>query len=228
MVSGKRVMVGMAVILGFALAAGAQFMREGPPPLLGAFNPVLGSGAQYQVTTRDHKATWTYAVVGKEKVESAEGYWLEMRMVTEDGKGSIMKHLIVMRGDVPDIKRMILQMPGQPPMEMPMGMMGGMMERGMPERASAGKGDLGEKIGTETITVPAGTFLCDHYRTKSEAGTGDVWLSTKVPPYGMVKMTSQDVTMVLQKVLSNETSQIKGSPQKMDFRMPQIGVEEEE
>jgi hypothetical protein len=153
-------------------------------------------------------------VVGKENVEGAEGYWLEMRLEGGREGGVVMKHLMVMRAGQPEIKRMIMQTAGQPPMEMPMGMMGGMMRRGQPAAEEKG---MGEKIGTETVTVPAGTFTCDHYRTETDKTTADVWVSPKVSPYGLVKMTSADMTMVLTKVLANETSQIKGEPQKLEM-----------
>jgi hypothetical protein len=48
----------------------------------------------------------------------------------------------------------------------------------------------------------------------------DVWISSKVPPYGMVKMSSAEMTAVLEKVLSNETSHIQGEPQKMNIPFP--------
>jgi hypothetical protein len=50
----------------------------------------------------------------------------------------------------------------------------------------------------------------------------DVWISSKVPPYGMVKMSSAEMTMVLEKVLSGETTHIKGEPQRMDMQRPQF------
>jgi hypothetical protein len=130
---------------------------------------------------------------------------------------TVMKQLVVTGGDKPQIKRMIMQMPGRPPMEMPMGMLG-MGQRG--QGAGAGDTSPGEKVGSETITVPAGTFECDHYRKQGPRGTTDVWVSTKVSPYGMVKMISPDMTMVLGKVLSNETSHIKGEPQKINIPLP--------
>jgi len=130
----------------------------------------------------------------------------------------VMKHLMVLGGDRPQIKRMIMQSPGSPPMEMPMGMMPGMGQRG--QGAGAGDTSPGEKVGSETITVPAGTFECEHYRKTAPHGTVDVWISSKVSPYGTVKMTSGEMTMVLEKVLSNETSHIKGEPQKMNIPLP--------
>jgi hypothetical protein len=36
----------------------------------------------------------------------------------------------------------------------------------------------------------------------------------------MIKMTGPEMTMVLKKMLSNETSHVKGEPQKMNFQMP--------
>jgi hypothetical protein len=36
----------------------------------------------------------------------------------------------------------------------------------------------------------------------------------------MVKMSSAEMTMVLEKVLSNETSHIQGEPQKMNMPFP--------
>ena len=81
---------------------------------------------------------------------------------------------------------------------------------------------MGELVGTETVTVPAGTFTCQHYRKQEQERHRDMWISTQVTPYAMVKMTGPDMTMVLKKVLTNETSHIKGEPQKMQLPgMPQ-------
>lgn len=210
----KKIAVVLAAVFGITGLAGAQRMAQAPS-MPGEFKPVVGAGAQYEVTTKkNEKVNWAYAVVGKEAVGGAEGYWLEMRL--EGGKegGMVMKHLLVVRGGKAEVKRMIVQTPGQPPMEMPMGMMGGMMARG---QQAASEQDLGERIGTETVTVPAGTFLCEHYRSKSGKTPADVWVSTKISPYGLVKMVSEDSTLVLTNVLANETTRIKGEPQKLEM-----------
>ena len=222
----SRVKTGAVVIalaLGFATGAWAQGMRGGmgrqAPRLLGEFKPVVGSGAQYQMTAKNGTMSFAYVIVGQEDVEGSAGYWMEIRSENPGMPGEmVMKQLIVAGGDKPQIKRMIMQMPGRPPMEMPMGMMSGMGQRG--QGAGAGDTSPGEKVGSETITVPAGTFECEHYRKQEPRGTVDVWISSKVPPYGMVKMSSAEMTMVLEKVLSNETSHIKGEPQKMDMSFP--------
>jgi len=206
--NARRIGLMLVMVVGLAAVAWGQKMAQ-PPPMMGEFKPVVGTGAQYEATAKGQKYMWTYAVVGKETVQGQDGYWLEMRMEGMPQGNMIMKQLIVMQGGKAEIKRMINQVAGQPPMEMPM-----MMMNMMKGKQQASSGGMGEKVGTEPVIVPAGTFLCDHYR-KSGAATADLWVSSKVPPYGMVKMASADLNMVLVKVLSNETSQIKGEPKKM-------------
>ncbi len=221
----SRIKMGTLVIalaLGFATAGWTQGMRGGmgrqAPRLLGEFKPVVGAGAQYQMTAKNGTMSFAYVIVGQEDVEGSTGYWMEIRSENPGMPGeTVMKQLIVTGGDKPQIKRMIMQIPGRPPMEMPMGMLG-MGQRG--QGTGAGDTSPGEKVGSETITVPAGTFACEHYRKQAPQGTVDVWISSKVPPYGMVKMSSAEMTMVLEKALSNETSHIQGEPQKMDMPMP--------
>jgi len=223
----RSIVIASICCLGLSAAAWAQMGRMGmgmrPPNIPGEFKPVVGSGAQYKMSGKQGDMDWAYAVVGKESVDGAEGYWMEMRLLGGKGAGAIMKQLMVISGSQPGIKRMIMQMPPRPPMELPIGMMGmmGGMARNAPEsHAGGGPHELGEVVGTETITVPAGTFETQHYRRQDGTGTSDVWVSTKVSPYGLVKMTSPEMSMELEKVLSNETSQIKGEPQKMGMGMP--------
>jgi hypothetical protein len=171
------------------------------------------------MTMKDRTMQSAYAIVGQEDVEGSTGYWMEIRTEGAGMPGeTVMKQLLVLSGDRPQIKRMIMQPPGRPPMEMPMGMMPGTGQR----QQAAGQSDSspGEKVGSETITVPAGTFECEHYRKQEPHGIVDLWISSKVSPYGMVKMSSGEMTMVLEKVLSNETSHIKGEPQQMNMPLP--------
>jgi len=208
-----------ALMVGVTASAAAQFGHRGPqaPQIPTPFKPVVGSGAEYQFTSKKENADFTYAVVGQEQVDGANGYWLEIRIANaKKMKGeTVMKELVVMNGSQPDIKRLIMQPPGRPAMEMPASVMA-MMKQHAPSNKDATK-NLGHKIGTESITVPAGTFECDHYRTQEEGSPVDLWLSTKVSPYGVVKMVRNDSTMVLQKVLTNATSHIKGQPQKLQM-----------
>jgi len=219
----KTAFVAIIMAMSFASLAWTQGMRGGmgrqAPRLLGEFKPVVGSGAQYQMTTQNRTSSFSYAIVGKEDAEGGIGYWMEIRSQSAEMNGEmVMKQLLVVSGDKPQIKRMIMQMAGRPPMEMPVGMMQGMAHRG-----GGGSGDTspGERVGSETITVPAGTFDCEHYRKQEPSGTTvDVWVSSKVSPYGTVKMTSGEMTMVLEKILTDEKSHIQGEPQKMNIPFP--------
>ena len=210
----------VAALLSVAGLARPQMMMR-PPDIPGVFKPVVGEGAEYQITSSDGKThDWAMAVVGKEAVDGQDAYWYEMRTNSERGGKVVMKQLMVMQPGNVSIKRMIVQPPGRPPMEMPVAMMNMRMPHGpQAPQAEAGSGHgMGEVVGTETVSVPAGTFECQHFRSTGEGKTSDVWVSSKVSPYGMVKMTSSDGTsMVLQKVLEHESSQIQGEPQKLNM-----------
>jgi hypothetical protein len=90
--------------------------------------------------------------------------------------------------------RLIAQMPGSPqPFEMPV------------ERSHSTGDKLSEemekwhKVGAETITVPAGTFLCD--RWSKDDGKGEVWVSSKVSPMGMVRQVSENSMLFRQQMM---------------------------
>jgi len=196
----------------FAGQFGGRGMTPQAPPMVGAFKPTLGAGSEFQLTTKDRSINFTMLVVGKETVNGGDGYWMEQRFGGGGMPGEmVQKQLVVTQDGKPDIKRMIMQPPGQQPMEMPVGML-----RGGMQQARAGEGtDPGEKLGTESVTVPAGTFDCEHYRKQTQHGTFDYWISSKVSPYPMVKVTGPEMTMVLVKILSGESSHIHGEPRQM-------------
>ena len=191
-------------------------MMSSLPQMPGMSNPVVGSGAEYQMSSKGKDMDVAWAVVGKEDVSGSPGIWIETRMQgAEMGGEMVTKMLVVTTGQDAGMKRMIMQQPGRPPMEMS-GMMMGLMKGGQPKPAT-GKPDYGELVGTETITVPAGTFECQHYRKQENGGPIDFWVSSQVTPYALAKMTASDVTMVLKKTLTGETSHVKGEPQKLQM-----------
>jgi hypothetical protein len=211
--------LGVVVALMASLAAGAWAQRGGgmgpraPSMPMTWFNAVEGSGAQYNATVMGKTSSFTFVVLGKENVEGKDGYWIEIRSEGGPMPGEmVMKALTVVNEGKGEVKRMIMQMAGAAPMEMPMGM----MSMAKQQQPAADAGGPGEKVGTESVTVPAGTFDCDHYQKKDMQGkTVDSWVSTKVVPYGLVKMTTAEMTLELKKTLSNETSHIKGEPTAM-------------
>lgn len=217
MSSVRSVVLTTAAVLGIAISAFSQGMMR-PPHVPGEFKPVVGSGGEYQMTMKDGKTqAFAMAVVGKETVEGQDAYWLEWRMDSQRGK-ILMKQLMLVQPGNTAVKRMIVQTPGRPPMEMPIGMMAMGMQHEHQMESQAGGHGMGEMVGSQTVTVPAGSFDAQHFRSTDNGRIADVWASAKVSPYGLVKMTSSDGTsMILQKVLDHEGSQITGEHQKMNF-----------
>src|SRR5580700_6535701 len=188
-----------------ATAAAAQMGSFSAPHVMGFWNPVVGQGATYSMqSAKGDKTEMQIAIVGKEQVDGKDAYWYEMSF--NQGSGPmIMKSLMVLSGLDTHVSRMIMQMPGRPPMEMPMQMMQSHAQPPTDVR------NEGEDLGSESITVPAGTFTCEHYRTKN--GQGDVWVSQKISPYGLVKSKTNDTSMELTKVVTGAKDQITGTPQ---------------
>jgi len=206
----------LAAILIMASAAGAQFGRRSPAPQMkGMWSPVVGSGAAYELDGREGKMEMEFAIVGTEMVAGKTGHWLETSFKGRQG-AMVQKMLVVLESDRIQIKRMIMEVPGQGAMEFPLEMMAR-----MGQSTDQGHGDISKEadvVGPEEITTPAGTFQTTHYRSKDKSA--DMWVSEKVAPYGLVKMTSKDGNMTLVRVLTNATTKIKGTPRKFDMGMP--------
>lgn len=217
----------MILVVGTALTASLWAQRPGGMNPLGGIpgfglqNPSIGSGSEYEIDSKGKQMDMSIVAMGKEDVGGDTGYWMEMRINSEQTGGEmVMKDLVVSSSSNAGIKRMIIQRPGQPPMEMPammMNMMAQHQSAPITSRGEGGPAGTGELVGTESVTVPAGTFNCQHYRKTDTNGTTDLWISTQVTPYALVKMTGPDTTMTLKKVLSNESTHIHGEPQQMNF-----------
>ena len=200
-------------VLALAVPAWAQF---GPrsPGISGVFHPVVGQGSAYEIKGNDQPAKeMEMAVVGKEDYQGQTGYWLETSFQGSERGPAAMKMLMVMEGPNPGPKRMIMMMNGQAyefPMNNPM--MGQRMAQSAPHDIRSDKSIV--RVGTESITVPAGTFSCEHYRASD--GSSDFWISDKVSPWGLVKSVSKDNTMILTRQITNATSKITGPVKPFD------------
>jgi hypothetical protein len=210
----------LAVSLSLALAprVSAQ-MTMSAPELRGVFKPVVGSGAGYDFVKSDsQKMHFDIAIVDK---DPGGGYWTEYSIADPHSKGTVyMKMMVAQRGDDVAVEHMIMQIPGQPPMDMS-AMMQGM--GGMAHAKQSQKIDIrseGQNLGTESVTTPAGTFSCQHWRTKDGS---DVWISDKVTPWGLVKMSGKDGTMTLARVITDAKTHITGTPVSMEDMMKGMG-----
>ncbi len=189
---------------------GSEFFRR--PAITKVFNPVVGKGAEYETSRTDSKGgarMMQMYIVGKESVDGKDGYWMEIVSSGEKDKTFVGKTLFTK--DDFQFRRMIMQMPGQPAMEMPF--------KPNDERSQKVEERLSEwrSVGTETITVPAGTFLCEHW--KDDKNNSDAWTSDKVTPFGMVKESGPHNTMILTKLLTDMSDRITGPVQTFDPQM---------
>jgi len=180
-------------------------VRPTPMPR-GLFTPVVGAGAEYEITTAEgQKMNIEFAIVGKEAVNGHDAYWMEW--TTNAMGGEMVMKVLTVPGDTTVTTRTIMQMPGRPPMEMPQQMAGRMNSQSVPADIHA----VAEQVGSESVTVPAGTFTCEHYRMKD--GSGDTWVSAKVSPFGVVRHQGKDSTMVLTQLITDAKDKIVGTPQ---------------
>jgi hypothetical protein len=213
-----RVLAGGLICLGLLTTAHAQMGANwfNKPAIAEVVNPVVGKGAQYQTIRRDQDDAkpeiQEMTVVGKESVNGKEGFWLEMAHQDKREAGMGYAKVLFTKDDF-QFHRMIMQQPGQQAMEMPF------------HPSDKTKSQMHEEVekwsaaGTETITVPAGTFTCKHWKKdKGANGSGDseIWTSDKVSPFGIVKEVSPGRTMVLVKVITDAQDHITGPVKTFD------------
>ncbi len=195
-----------------------------PPTMSGIWSPVLGVGSVYDDldTKTNSKRQMQMAIVAKDTVDGKDGFWMEILRTEDNGQQSVAQILIVRDGAQLNFTKMVFQAPGQPPMEISMQMMTMMAGRrggAAPPTSAAVDARLGggTVVGKETITTPAGTFDCEHWR--SADGASEAWFSSKVNPWSLVKSVSQNSTMTLIKVVTDAKSHITGTPVKMEDMM---------
>jgi len=72
-------------------------------------------------------------------------------------------------------------------------------------------GNFGTLLGIETLKTPAGSFECRHYKQKTQQGEGDVWMSDKLLPSGLVQTTvaSLGARITLEKTGTGAAAKIK-------------------
>jgi uncharacterized protein DUF3108 len=211
-------LAGFCFVLLCALAlshsTGAQMgMGMRGPSVTGVWSPVVGSGAAYQMENkREGKREIEIAIVAAETAAGKPGHWMEMSFKDPKSGQMVMRQMMALEGKEMKVLRMVFQQGDEEPIEMPMQMMA-MMGGQQRQQKSDVRSDA-EKVGTESITTPAGTFECEHWRSKDKSS--DYWVSEKISPWGLVKMTSPDESMVLVRVVTNAKTKIRGTPRVFD------------
>ena len=191
------------------------------PKFFGIFSTKVGAWSEYAVTEAGgKKSTMRNAIVGKE----GDAFWYEVA-ITEGGSRNIIK--MALTGDpnnTENIQRLIMKNGDQPAQEMPREfvMMGRRMATHMFEARSgssvADQPNLTvQDAGTDTVTVPAGTYKVSRNRILDAAGkvlaTYD--FSDAVLPLGVVRSETDKVRLELIATGMNAVSLITEQPTMM-------------
>ncbi len=177
------VCVAVILCLSAATSAPAQMGRMrgggmfGSPGLSGLWHPVVGTAAYYSVQKVGRPVEpFNFAVIGKETVQGKDGVWVEFTMGGERMGNVLAKELVVFDPVSMRIQTFkgVVQMPGRPPMEIPEEMLHQTQQQPLQFKdARADSFDL----GSQSVTTPAGTFSCEHYRGKN--GSSEFWSARK-------------------------------------------------
>jgi hypothetical protein len=204
----QRVTAGVALL---SLSTGAM-ARAQCPGMENFKPPTPGSWAEYKTD----EGTMRMALLGTE-ARNGQNY-MRMEMAMTSNRGPMIMQMLVPGWpyEVGGIAEMVMQQGGQPAMRMPQQMLSMMASR-MPKDAvaEACRNATGQRVGEETITVPAGTFSTIHFRDAQH--NTDVWVNPQLP-FGMVQVKSEHGSMVLTGRGTDAKSQITGPMQDMPMR----------
>lgn len=155
--------------------------------------PAVGSWVEYDFQSSGQSGRSRIAVVGTETRGGRELTWYEMSF-DAGGQSGIMKMLaeggFYQAMSDKKIEEMVIKAGGQPAMKFS----GAMMERIRGQMSSDPASEFSkgcedaERVGVESVTVPAGTFDAVHFRVVSGGSPGDAWIVEGMP-FGMIKWT---------------------------------------
>lgn len=193
--------------------AGAASAQESLSPFSRAktlWNPIVGSGALYQMEVEGDAAsngTMEVDVLTKERVNGKDAFWLQV-VGKRTGKPEWVWRMLVGDDASHETFRSVFRLSGHSPIELPVPKKSAQDYH--PENAT--------DLGRETLAVPAGTFVCEHYRYRSKnSSIEETWLSKKVVPWGVVKEQSthngKPVRMTLLKVSTGVNDRFSVTPQ---------------
>jgi len=213
------------------------------PSFARVWNLTVGSAAVYDVDSQRGKSTVELAIVGRKPVDGWDGYWVEISSRPEGHTGeAVVKALIYRDGLDIVFVGMILQLPGEAPMELTkyfpdawvldyswiLAGYGPVFEEpyrsetqrdiGVMVTAQAGTNiPKAQELAAENVTVPAGTFSAHHFRYTHNSG--DVWVAEQAAPFGLVKALMKDhTTMTLVRLGTNAKDKITATPQPFNVK----------
>jgi hypothetical protein len=180
----SRALALVVLCLSVSRVAHAQGMGGPAPPLPLAVDlkkVPAGSWAEYSMTMGQMPPMKSrMALVAKGPTTNTIEMTMEGGMMAMAGKLTLQTVVAADQKAPEPIKKTLMQIGENDPMDLPVN---------PNQQQQFKKPDPKSLVKEETIKVPAGTFKTKHYRDKTPAGdTSDFWISTDVPPFGLVKV----------------------------------------
>ena len=200
-----------SLALAAVLAAAPVYAQANPCATKAPKLPAAGGWSEYQADSGDFRLLYLGHETAGERIE------MTATRTMRNGQAGHMVMQVVVDGwpyEMTEAKEVVMQMGDNPPMKMSEQMLAMMRSRMPANREGLTREMCGRmaEVGTESVTVPAGTFRTTHYRDTQ--GGADVWISQDVP-FGMVKAVSAQGTIQLKAKGTGGASQVHGTPQEM-------------
>lgn len=184
-------------------------------------DPQIGHFAEVEFSDPEEgRMTIRFAVIGDEKVEGREHYWIEVASSPPGAEGNVIAQMLVpgYPFEQKDIKGYIVKLPGKRAQRMPERMIEMMMSSAATPGPSWGETcGAAQEFARERITVAAGTFDSRHFRA-GDADESEVWIADV--PFGMVKMIQGRSQMQLLRYGSGAESSIAEEPEEIPMPNP--------
>lgn len=155
-------------------------------------NPEVGVWSWYQLTDTATGAKFflRQAIVGAEQVKRKDGFWVETELVPQEGFSSIFNMLLTGPASEPkNVHQLIVKDGARPPESVP-----------VPEDGYTGNEGARTLVGTEKVKLESGEEIdAEHFKIGTPGAEADVWLNDTVRPLGIVKMSSAEGELLLQR-----------------------------
>lgn len=211
----SRLAAALLTLLGLALPFRGPAQVRGTarplawlPPLAAAAVPRPGAWVQYSVVpSKGLPFLLRLAALERERA----GSWVEVGITDAMRRTLTLK--LLLEGSLATPKRVlraIVQPHGQQPFYLPDALAAQQLP---PFRDGAGPG--AKRAGRVRVTVPAGSFTAEHFRSREKGKLVEAWFSAQVAGWPMVKLRTPDLLFELVAHGEKGTSQIRGKPAKM-------------
>ena len=149
-------------------------------------NPKAGHRSWFNLTDArgGKKYVIRQSILGEEKVNRKQGYWVEFEIIPEVGFKMVYKMLLTgLANDPKNIHRVIEKSGVDPAREVA-------LDAGSP--ASNALESKRQSIGMEEVSTMNGIVRAEHYDVTQGDQTIGVWINEKINPTGIVRMRSRD------------------------------------